>query len=116
MKTLLLDIDTWDLVVDASGNLAVADRPYALAQDVASAIRLFLRELWYDTTKGVPYFQSILGQAPPIVVFQEAMVAAALSVPNVVSATCVIESFENRTVKGQVTFVDDTGATGVVAI
>lgn len=41
MKTLLLDRATWDLAVDAQGNIAVADVPYATAQDVSSAVRVF---------------------------------------------------------------------------
>ena len=57
MNTLLLDASAWDLVLDANGDIALAAPPYAVAQDVASAISLFLGELWYDTTQGVPYFQ-----------------------------------------------------------
>ncbi len=40
-KTLLLDTDEWDLVLDANGDIALADEPYAISQDVASAIRTF---------------------------------------------------------------------------
>lgn len=116
MKTLLLDTAAWDLVLDSSGNIAVATEPYAIAQDVASALRLFQGELWYNDVPGVPYFADILGKAPPVQLFKELMVRAALTVPGVVSATCSIESFEGRTVKGQVTFRDSTGQQGTVAI
>jgi len=115
-STLLLDNTNWDLVVDAAGNIAVAKPPYALAQDVASAIKLFLGELWYDASDGVPYFEEILGHAPPIGVFQDYMVKAALSVPGVVSATCVINSLDGRTVQGEVSFTDENGTTRSVAI
>ncbi len=116
MKTLLLDNSLWDLCLDAAGNIAVAEAPYQRAQDVASAIKLFLGELWYDSEPGVPYFQQILGKAPPINVFREYMVQAALTVPGVVSAACVVESFQGRTVKGAVTFTADDGTTGTVTI
>lgn len=116
MKTLLLDISQWDLVLDAGGNLAIASDPYAIAQNVASALRLFAGELWYDTSKGVPYFTDILGHTPPVTLFQELMVRAALTVSGVVSAECTIESFENRTVVGQVTFRTSNGRTGVVSL
>lgn len=116
MKTLLLDTVAWDLVLDANGNIAVAQAPYQLAQDVASAIRLFAGELWYDISKGVPYFATILGQTPPIALFKQYMVDAALSVPGVVSATCVIESLQGRTVTGSVTFTDSSGQTSTVPI
>ena len=114
--TLLLDISRWDLVLDAAGNIAKASPPYALAQDVASAIRLFLGELWYDTTKGVPYFESVLGHTPPLAEFQALMVRAALTVPGVVTAQCILSSFENRTVQGQVLFTDESGTTQTVTV
>lgn len=113
-NTLLLSTDLWDLVLDSSGNIAQAAPPYALAQDVASAIRTFLGEVWYDDTVGVPYFTKILGKIPPVNVFNALMVQAALAVPGVVSATCVISAFDNGTVTGQVQFTDDTHQTGTV--
>lgn len=118
MDTLLLDTVTWDYVVDASGNWAVATEPYALAQDVSSAIRLFLGELWYDDSQGVRWFQTILGKSPTLAVFQEYMVQAALTVPDVVKAECIVESFDpdTRQVVGQVIFVDVNGNTGLVAL
>lgn len=111
MDTLLLDTVTWDYVTDAAGNWAVATEPYSFAQDVSSAIRLVLGELWYDDSQGIPYFQEILGEAPPLSVFQQYMVEAALTVPGVVEAVCVIESFDaaSRHVSGQVQFVDVNG-------
>lgn len=115
MKTLLLDTALWDLVKDASGNIAVATEPYALAQDVASAIKTFLGEVWFDDTLGVPYFTEILGHTPPVSVFQALMEQAALTVPGVRKANCVISAFEGRTVTGQVTFTDTNGASQIVS-
>ena len=116
MDTLLLDISRWDLVLNAAGDVAVATTPYSRAQDVASAIRLFLGEAWYDTTRGVPYLEEIFGQTPTLTEFQAFMVRAALTVPGVVSAECILSSFENRTVNGQVIFTDDDGNTETVDI
>lgn len=116
MKTALLDTVKWDLVLDAAGNLAIATEPYQVAQDVASAIKLFLGEQWYDTSKGVPYFTDVLGHAPSPGYFQTLMERAALTVPTVVSADCSIESVEGRTVTGSVTFTTDTGQTGMIAV
>ena len=92
--TLLLDQSTWDLVIDASGNIAVCSAPYALSQDVASAARTWAGEVWFDTTVGVPYEQ-ILGQRPPASLVQTEMVKAALTVPGVVQATCILTGFVN---------------------
>lgn len=109
MKTLLLDIEKWDMVLDVNGNIALADAPYALAQDAASAIRTFLGECWYDTTLGVPYFPTLLGQAPNIALMKAKFEAAAKTVPGVVSAKCFISSISGRRVTGQVQVTDTNG-------
>ncbi|MBZ9683198.1 hypothetical protein LB531_21305 [Mesorhizobium sp. CO1-1-2] len=109
MKTLLLTTDTWDLMVDPSGNIAVADPSYSLAQDAASAIRLFQGELYYDTTQGIPYFEQILGQAPALSLMKAYFNRAALTVPGVVSAQTFIQSWTDRTVTGQVQVKDAAG-------
>lgn len=110
MNTLLLDLDNWDLVIDSAGNIAMASDPYSIAQDVASACRTVLGEVWYDTADGIPYFQQILGKTPPATMFQEYMALQAETVPGVDqgSAACVITALENRQISGQITFtVDD---------
>lgn len=111
MDTLYLTPDNWDLTLDAFGNIAMASAPYALAQDVASAIKLFLGELQYDTAKGVPYFDDILGHLPPPALLMAHLEAAALTVPGVVTAQCIITQITDREVIGQVQFTDDSGAT-----
>ena len=108
-NTLLLDQNAWDLVMDASGNIAMASPDYSVAQDVASAIRTFQGEVWYDTTQGVPYFQQVLGKLPPASVLVKYLEAAAMSVPGVASARCTIQSFDGRVASGEVQFVDENG-------
>jgi len=108
--TLLLDTLTWDLVVDASGNIARASEPYALAQDAASAIKLFEGELWYNVVPGVPYWTQILGASPPPLSLMRAKFeAAALTVPNVTKAKCLITSVVDRIVGGQVQVTNAAG-------
>lgn len=111
MKTLLLDTVSWDLVLDVYGNIAVASNPYALAQDAASAIRLFQGELWFDTAPGVPYFTDILGKSPPLSLMRARFEAAAKTVPEVAAATCVIASVAGRRVTGQVQITASDGRT-----
>jgi hypothetical protein len=115
MRTMLLDRTAWDCVLDASGNWAMADQPYSIAQDVASAVKLFKGELWYDTTKGIPYWQQILGQWPPLAIVRAYIVTAALTVPEVVSAQCIVVSFLDRTITGQVLVTDTSGTTQTVS-
>jgi hypothetical protein len=109
--TLLLDTVAWDLVLDVYGNIAVATDPYSLAQDAASAIRLFQGELWYDTSQGVPYFLNILGRTPPLSLLRTRFEDAARTVPGVVSAKCVIAAVQGRMVTGQVQITDTNGRT-----
>lgn len=116
MSTLLLDRTLWDLCVDSKGNIAVAADPYAIAQDVASACKLFQGELYYDTTQGVPYFQEILGHRPPLSVFKAALVKAALTVPGVQSAVVFVSSLTNREIQGQIQVTTTTGAVVVVSL
>ena len=109
-NTLLLDQSAWDLVIDSAGNIAMATPPYALAQDVASAVRLFLGELWYNTPKGIPYFEDVLGHLPPLPLLTGYMETAALTVPGVVSVQVIISAFNSREITGEVQFIDETGA------
>jgi hypothetical protein len=102
MQTLLLDVAAWDLVLDAHGNIAVASDPYSLAQDAASAIKTFLGEVFWDTTIGVPYSQQIFGKQASLALVKAQLAAAALTVPEVVSAQCFITAFTNRNLAGQV--------------
>jgi hypothetical protein len=116
-STLLLNRDTWDLCLDINGNIAVATEPYALAQDVASACKLFAGELYYDTTKGVPYFQQILGKRPPLSVFKAALVKAALTVPGIKSAVVFITGLgPDREIDGQIQATTTSGGVVVVAL
>lgn len=118
MATLALSSDSWDLFLDGSGNIAVAQPPYSTAQDVSSAIRTFLGECFYDTTIGVPYEQKFLGMSPPLTVLQAAMVDAALTVPGVVEAICIIEAYDydQQSVVGYVQFTDTDGNVGQVSL
>lgn len=113
-NTLLLDQQKWDLVLDSAGNIALATPPYALAQDVASAVRLFAGELWYNTTLGIPYFEEILGHLPPLSLLTGYIENAARTVPGVVTAQCIISSFNSREIGGQIQFVDENGANNAV--
>jgi hypothetical protein len=111
--TLLLDRSTWDLCLDAQGNIAVATAPYALAQDAASAIMTVLGTCWWDTTVGVNWSQ-FLGATPQLAPLKAALIAAALTVPDVASAQVYFNSITDRIVSGQVQITaESTGQTAV---
>lgn len=117
-STLLLDVGLWDLTLDAFGNIALATPPYAIAQDVASACRTVLAEVYYDDTLGVDYFGELFGKTPPASVFQEQFISQTELVPGVVTATCIIESYSavTREADGQVIFTDVNNQTQTVSL
>lgn len=109
MTTWLLSTDLWDLVTDASGNWAVASDPYASAQDIASAVRTFVGDVYYDTTVGIPYFTEILGMIPSLPAVKALIVNAALTVPNVSAAVVFITGFTGRRLTGQIQAIMTNG-------
>lgn len=119
MKTVLLGVNTWDLVLDIGGNIAVASEPYALAQDAASACRTFKRrgigECWYNTTLGVDYDQ-LLGKALNISLTKAKMVSQARLVPGVFGVKVFITGFADRVATGQIQITDENGTTETAAI
>jgi len=114
-NTLLLDQTAWDLVLDVNGNIALAGAPYSIAQDVASAVRTFLGECWYNNDLGLPYWQQILGEFPPLQFVSQQIQEAAFTIPNVVSAEVDFTSFTNRVLEGQILITDTDGVTANVA-
>lgn len=115
MNTMLLDRTDWDLVLDVAGNIALASNPYAVAQDVASAVKLFKGELFYNTVPGVPYWQEFLGHQPPLALVREHVQRAAMTVPEVASAICTLTSFNDRALAGYVEITLQDGTTQTVS-
>lgn len=114
MDTLLLDPLKWDLQLTASGDIGLTPRPYATAQDVATACRTFLGEVWYDTRQGIPYDTSILGERPSLQFVRRQMEQVALTVPNVAKARCLFATFDGRVLTGQIQIIDNEGVTSNV--
>lgn len=114
MNSLLLSPSTWDLTKDASGNIALAGDPYAIAQNAASALRTWLGEDWYNTTLGVPY-QQILGQPANLQLLKAKLIAVALTVPGVATAQVFITSIVDRNVRGQVQVTSSDGTVTAAA-
>ena len=109
--TLYLDVESWDLALDANANIAIANAPYSIAQDVATSCRLWLGEYIYDITRGVPYEEYILGYMPPRNIFLSWLATEALTVPSISTATPVLSyNNNNRVVYGQIqiTLIDET--------
>jgi hypothetical protein len=116
MQTLPLNTATWDLELDNAGNLSLSDLDYSVAQDVASAIRTFQGECWYDVTLGLPYFQSLLGKLPPASYITNLLEQAAFTVAGVVSVTVVsLGLTKERQLTGSVIVVSTDTNTPIIA-
>lgn len=109
MDTLLLNPTTWDLLIDAKGNIAMASAPYSLSQDIASAIKVFLGEAYYNHDLGIPYFESILGYAESASFLAVQFETAALTVPGIVVAQLTGLDFQNRQLVGTLKATDAFG-------
>lgn len=115
MDTIYLDPRTWDLTLDSYGSIAVASSPYSVSQDVASECRLWLGEARYDTTKGIPYEPSILGELPPPVKLISWYKDAAEGVPEVESADVILQ-YANRQLTGEIQCQLIDGTTQTLAL
>lgn len=114
--TLALDLDRWDVTLDPVGNIATATGTYAIAQNVANAVRLFTNDAWFDPDRGIPHFIVDLGRMPEGGVFRSRIRAAALTVDGVADAAVEIAGIENRTLRGTVSLTTTEGDAVDVAL
>jgi hypothetical protein len=116
MNTLFLLPDTWDLALDSSGNIAVASEIYQQAQDVASACRTFLGDLYYDQATGILYFENVLGQFGfPLSLYKMHLETAAKSVAGIVSASAQLQ-LTGRKAGGAILFTNEDNQTGQIQL
>lgn len=73
MKTILTNENN-DLYLDASGNLAVGEGLKAAANVSKNAVLVNYGECEYNTSIGVPYFDTIFNDYPLIDLFQAAII------------------------------------------
>ncbi|QDX29573.1 hypothetical protein [Dickeya poaceiphila] len=114
-RTLSLNSDTWDIQLDDSGNLAVVNNPYSVAQDVATACSLYLGECVYDNTIGIPYNTQIMGFIPGSGLIQSYLQNEAMRLDYVSTAQAtIINDQQKRQSYGVITIVDTNGTTSTV--
>lgn len=116
-RTLTLDPDKWDLVLDSRGDIADSTGDYATAQDVANAIRLFTDEAYFDMQRGVPHYEIDLALRPSLSQVRARYRKAALGVTNVADASVSIyEITDERVMRGEVFLTTETGTRAEVSI
>ena len=112
--TLQLDINNWDLTLDSVGKLAVTTGPYAVAQNVANAQRLFKKDACLFQKRGIPHFQTELGDKYSVSasVTRSRLKKTAKSVEGVKDATALLRLEEGRIigVTTKITLNDGTTA------
>lgn len=108
-KSLMLDLDEWDLTLDAAGNIAVTTDAYAVAQNVANAVRLFTDDAWYDPQRGIPHFMVDLGHRPDASVVRNRVRKAALGVDGVAAAVVTVAGEDDRVLGGNIELTLTTG-------
>ncbi len=113
--TLTLDLDNWDLTLDAGGNIATSSGPYAIAQNVANAVRLFTRDAYYDPERGIPHFIVELGLLPQQSVVRSRVGAAARGVEGVAAAQVEALALTERVLTGNIRLTTTEGASADVA-
>lgn len=89
MLTIATDENN-DIYLDEFGNLAVLTGIEAVAQVCRNKILTAYGELVYDTTAGIPYFETIFNDPPNIELFQNAVVEDLETMEDVVA----VKSFE----------------------
>lgn len=110
MRTLRLSVPDWDLLLDSNGNLMTHDdEPHRCAQDVASAVRTFKGECYFDITAGIPYFEEILGKVPSNSLVSAYMNRRAETVPGVAKAELTITDVTDRVLHGDIAITLDNG-------
>lgn len=123
--TLALTAD-WDLDLDDQGNWrTVGDATPAdpqtgpgmrLAQDVATRLRAFRGEVWFDVQQGIDY-PLYLGRAPSLLQLRADYQSEALLVPGCATALADIDlQRTTRAVGGTIYLSDLTGYTAEVAV
>ena len=101
--TLYLNPDTWDIPLDSSGRIARSTQAYAIAQNVANAVRLFTGEAFFAMDEGIPHFDIELGKTrPALSVLRARMREAALNVEGVLDAQITLDDVQERKLTGEI--------------
>lgn len=101
--TLYLQPDTWDITLDSSGRIARSTQAYAIAQNVANAVRLFTGEAFFAMDEGIPHFDIELGKTrPALSVLRARMREAALNVEGVLDAQITLDEVQERKLTGEI--------------
>lgn len=106
---------SWDSYLDDAGNIAIISGAAAVAQDVASACRLFVNDAYHNKNQGIPYKSDILGYQVPLPIVSAMLEAQAKTVPHVSDARATL-SLVNRALGGTIAITLSDGTAVNVAL
>lgn len=115
-NTLYLTPDNWDITLDSSGRLQTSANAYAIAQNVANAVRLFTNEAFFAMDEGIPHFEIELGYTrPALSVLRARIRETALNVEGVLDATVNLDGVRDRKLTGEIllTVADEDKSTKI---
>jgi hypothetical protein len=102
MSSFALD-DDGDLLFE-NGNLSLTTGLEAIRQHVQVRFNFFLGEWGFDTTLGVPWFQSILVKAPAYAVVSQILKNVILNTPGVIELTEFSFDYDSATREASLNF------------
>ncbi|CRL45367.1 hypothetical protein SGGMMB4_03031 [Sodalis glossinidius str. 'morsitans'] len=116
-QSLKLHSQTWDLTLDGAGHLATVSEAVAVAQDVVSACKTFLGEVWFNDKLGIPWMSEILGKPTTTTFIQAQLEQQAMRLPYVAQARAtVIAHRDKRGASGVIAVIDTNGESSQVSL
>lgn len=85
-----------DIYLDSKGNISISYDQQATLEACAQAAQTVLGEIIFDTTQGIPFFQTIWNGVPNVSQYTAALRVAFLNVPNVVEVVSLITTQINN--------------------
>lgn len=89
--------DSWDIELDDNGNFALKEGQEQIAQDVATAVKIYKGEYVFDINRGVP-FNDVLGERLNQALIQEYMNKEAKRINGVLNTTVIFNDFDSSRV------------------
>lgn len=111
----LLLTNEWDITLDNAGNLAIADKNYSIAQDVANAVKLFTNDAYFDTQAGIPHFEISLKRNVSASVVRARIKEAAENVPGVKSAVVNVIEIKAGKLQAEIQLTLNNNTTAVIS-
>ena len=117
--SLKLD-DNWDITLNGIGRIEVTTGAYAIAQEVATKVRAFYHDMFFNWEQGIPHFVDELGVAPNFTLIRSRIRERALEVDGVEDVEIELDESSvtnrNRALTGDIKLTLTDGTTVEIEI